>query len=67
MTVKVDRHSGEWYKVDSFVRSLGLNIIEPNTDVRVRAGWEKAAMDMHTCGDDNLLIDDVFNDEIVES
>ena len=66
MTVKVDRYSGEWYKVDSFVRSLGLNIIEPDTDARVRSGWEKAAMEMHECGEDKLLIDNVFDDEIFE-
>jgi hypothetical protein len=66
MTVKVDRHSSEWYKVDSFVRSLGLNIIESDTDTHVRSGWDKAAMEMHEYGDDKLLIDSVFDDEFFE-
>lgn len=28
-----------------------------------RKGWEKSFEKMHKVGDDNLLIDDVFNDE----
>ena len=31
-----------------------------------RAGWDKAFKKMHDSGDDNLLIDDVFEDETLE-
>ncbi|MDR9399073.1 AbrB/MazE/SpoVT family DNA-binding domain-containing protein [Salibacter sp.] len=31
-----------------------------------REGWEKAFEEMHKQGDDNLLIDDVFEDEDFE-
>ena len=39
----------------------GQIIIKPL--VSPRKGWEKAFMDMHANGDDNLLIPDVFEDE----
>lgn len=31
-----------------------------------RKGWEKAFKKMHANGDDNLLIDDIFEDETFE-
>jgi len=66
ITIKVDKQSDEWAKLKIFVHSLGLNMSEFEPDVRVRAGWAKAAKKMHECGDDRLLIDDVFDDEIFE-
>jgi len=66
ITIKVDRHSVEWTKLNSFVHSLGLNISESEPNIHVRAGWAEAAKKMHECGDDRLLIDDVFDDEVFE-
>jgi hypothetical protein len=63
ITIKVDKYSNEWAKLSSFVHSLGLTIIEPELNIHVRAGWAEAAKKMHQCGDDQLLIDDVFDDE----
>lgn len=31
-----------------------------------RAGWEAAFEEMHAAGDDELLIDDIFEDELLE-
>lgn len=31
-----------------------------------RAGWEEAFQEMHEQGDDELLIDDFFEDELIE-
>jgi antitoxin MazE len=39
----------------------GQIIIKPLS--RPRNGWDKAFMEMHTNGDDELLIDDIFEDE----
>ena len=64
ITIEISKHSAEWTKLKTFVHSLGLNMIESGPEVR--AGWAKAAQEMHECGDDQLLIDDVFEDEIFE-
>jgi len=42
----------------------GYIIIKPKT--QPRQGWEKAFEKMHKNGDDNLLINDVFEDENFE-
>ena len=39
-------------------------IIKPK--VEPRKGWEKSFMEMHNNGDDQLLMDDVFEDENLE-
>ncbi len=39
----------------------GYIILKPKA--APRAGWENAFQKMHDSGDDNLLIDDVFEDE----
>ena len=59
ISIKVDKYSDEWTKLKSFVHSLGLTMSEFEPNVRVRAGWAEAAKEMHQCGDDQLLIDDV--------
>jgi antitoxin MazE len=66
ITIEVDKRSDEWTKLRLFVHSLGLTMSENEPDVQVRAGWAEAAKRMHECGDDHLLIDDVFDDEIFE-
>jgi hypothetical protein len=66
ITIEVNKYSNEWTKLSSFVHSLGLTIIEPKLNIPVRAGWAEAAKEMHQCGDDQLLIDDVFDDEIFD-
>jgi antitoxin MazE len=33
---------------------------------KVREGWEEAFQQMHANGDDHLIIDDVFEDEIFD-
>ena len=45
---------------------LKTKLVATNFETTVRAGWAKAAKEMHQCGDDNLLIDDVFDDEIFD-
>ena len=67
VTIEIDKHSDEWTKLKSFVQTLGLNMFELEPNVRVRSGWAKAAQEMHLCGDDQLLIDDVFDDEVFEA
>lgn len=42
----------------------GQIIIKPLS--RPRKGWDKAFMEMNANGDDNLLINDIFEDEIIE-
>jgi hypothetical protein len=66
ITIEVNRHSNEWTKLSSFVESLGLTIREYETKRVVRSGWADAAKRMHKCGDDQLLIDDIFEDEVLE-
>jgi len=39
-------------------------IIKPISEPR--KGWDKAFMEMHQNGDDQLLLDDVFQDETLE-
>ena len=39
-------------------------IIKPISEPR--KGWDKAFMEMHQNGDDQLLMDDVFQDETLE-
>ena len=63
ITIQVDKYSNEWTQLKSFVHSLGLTINEFEPNVRVRTGWAEAAKEMHQCGDDQLLIADVFDDE----
>jgi len=59
ITIKIDKHSEEWVKLKSFVNTLGLPMSE--SEHSVRAGWIEATKRMHECGDDRLLIDDVFD------
>jgi hypothetical protein len=66
ITIEVNRHSNEWTKLTSFVESLGLTIREFESSKVIRAGWAEASKRMHECGDDQLLIDDVFEDEVFE-
>ena len=42
----------------------GFIIIRPS--YHPREGWETAFKEMHERGDDELLIDDIFEDEILE-
>jgi antitoxin MazE len=42
----------------------GYIILKPKTEPR--KNWEKAFKQMHESGDDQLLMDDVFEDEIFE-
>jgi antitoxin MazE len=42
----------------------GQIIIKPLS--KPRKGWEKAFMDMHANGDDNLILPDIFEDENIE-
>ena len=42
----------------------GYIILKPKT--AARKGWENAFKKMHENGDDNLLMDDVFEDENLE-
>ena len=57
----------EKYKIQDkveFIFEKGFIILKPKTESR--KGWEKAFRTMHENGDDNLLIDDVFDDENFE-
>lgn len=42
----------------------GYIVLKPKTEPR--KGWEKAFKKMHENGDDQLLIDDVFEDEMFD-
>jgi antitoxin MazE len=42
----------------------GRIILKPVS--KPRQGWEKSFQELHTNGDDKLLIDDIFNDENLE-
>jgi antitoxin MazE len=42
----------------------GYIILKPKQEPR--SGWEKAFKKMHENGDDNLLMDDLFDDETLE-
>ena len=42
----------------------GFIVLKPKTEPRV--GWEKAFQKMHENGDDQLLMNDVFDDETFE-
>ena len=64
ITIKIDKYSDEWTKLKFFVHSLGLSMIESEPKARVRAGWAEAAKEMHQCGDNQLLFDDVFDNKI---
>ena len=66
ITIEVNKYSDEWIKLTSFVETLGLTIKEFEPSRVVRAGWAETAKKMHECGDDKLLIDDVFEDEVFE-
>ena len=66
ITIEVNKYSNEWTKLKSFVETLGLTIKDFDADKAVRAGWAEAAKRMHEFGDDQLLIDDVFEDEVFE-
>ena len=46
------------------VLEKGYIVLKPKTEPR--KGWEKAFKKMHENGDDQLLIDDVFEDETFE-
>lgn len=43
----------------------GFIIIKPAMP-QPREGWDKAFKEMHKRGDDKLLIDDIFEDEMIE-
>lgn len=43
------------------VLEKGQIVIRPLS--KPRSGWDKAFMEMHANGDDQLLVDDVFEDE----
>ena len=66
ITIEVTKNSNEWTKLTSFVESLGLTIREFDTSRSIRAGLAESAKRMHKYGDDQLLIDDVFDDEVFE-
>ena len=66
ITIDVNKQSNEWTKLTSFVESLGLTIKEEFEPRAVRAGWAESAKRMHDYGDDQLLVDDVFDDEVFE-
>jgi hypothetical protein len=66
ITIEVNKHSNEWTKLTSFVETLGLTIRNSEKKRIVRAGWAEAAKRMHECRDDQLIIDDVFEDEVFE-
>jgi len=50
-------------KID-LILEKGQILLKPVT--KPRLGWEDAFKEMSNCGDDNLLIDDVFEDETFE-
>lgn len=57
----------ERYKIGEKVELVfrkGYIIIKPKK--QARQGWEKAFKQMHQCGDDKLLLGDVFEDETFE-
>lgn len=57
----------EQYKISDKIELIfekGYIILKPKVDPR--KGWEKAFMRMHENGDDQLLMDDVFEDENFE-
>lgn len=57
----------EKYNIQASIELIpekGYIILEPKTSPR--KGWEKAFMKMHKNGDDQILISDVFNDEVFE-
>lgn len=57
----------EKYNINDKVEVLlekGYIILKPKTEPR--KGWEKQFKKMHENGDDQLLMDDVFDDEIFE-
>ena len=66
ITIEINKYSNEWTKLISFIEKLGLTIIENESDRIVRTGWAESAKRMHECGDDQLLIDDVFEDEVFD-
>ncbi len=57
----------EKYNIGSTIEVVlekGYMILKPKTEPR--KGWEKAFKKMHENGDDQLLIDDIFEDENLE-
>lgn len=46
------------------IMEKGYLILKPKTEVR--KGWDEAFRQMHENGDDNLVENDVFEDEILE-
>lgn len=57
----------EKYNINDKVEVLlekGYIILKPKTEPR--KGWEKQFKKMHENGDDQMLMDDVFDDEIFE-
>jgi antitoxin MazE len=49
---------------DKIILEKGYIVLKPKTEPRV--GWEKAFQKMHENGDDQLLINDIFEDETFE-
>ena len=47
-----------------FILEKGFIVLKPKAEPR--KNWEKAFQEMHKNGDDQLLIDDVFDDENFE-
>ena len=67
-TAEVDLSFGGWAEMNNATEDICSKIKE-NRSFRnrdIRAGWAEAARKMHECGDDQLLIDDVFEDEVFE-
>lgn len=57
----------EKYKIKDKVELIledGQIIIKPISEIR--KGWEESFKEMHQTGDDHLLINDVFEEEIPE-
>lgn len=52
-------------KVIAFVRGLVI-AQKKETEITPRDGWAAAAKQAHIDGEDNLIIDDVFEDETME-
>jgi antitoxin MazE len=57
----------EKYKIHDKIEVIlekGFIVLKPKTEPRV--GWEKAFQKMHENGDDQLFMNDVFEDETFE-
>ena len=65
--IRLTKNLLEKYEIRDKVELIlekGRIILKPVS--KPRQGWEESFQKMHANGDDNLLIDDIFNDENLE-